>query len=143
MKYKYFRKSDIVVYAVLALLLVALCFTLFFRKSESLKGIEIFYRGELIYEYDFDSGCIYADGEYVTQTESEGGLLITVETPDGKNVLFIGDNYTKMMEADCSQTAECVNNFDAVENTGDVIICAPHSIKVIGTGDSEMIIPSG
>ena len=39
-----------------------------------------------------------------------------------------------MYDANCSHLKLCVNNFSPVKKGGEVIICMPHEIRIVGKG---------
>ena len=141
---KAFRKFDVIIY-VLIIIIVAVLLCVFLiptvEKSE-LEKIEIYFEENCVFDYEFSTKNVTIKDSCVTVTELNDGIAVTINTKKGKNVLFIGENYAKMTEADCSVYADCVNNFTEINSGGDVIVCLPHSLKVVGIGleSNEVIL---
>jgi hypothetical protein len=137
-KQKYFYKADIIVYILLAAIIIGLFFVFVIPDDvQQLEEIEIYYYEELIYSYDFTTQKSTVTDLYssnITEYDLENKHYVVISINNGFNKVEIGENYAKMVEADCSHYAECVNNFGAIENGNDIIICLPHHIKVIGVG---------
>lgn len=137
-KQKYFYKADLIVYVLIAILITTLLlvYLLPYNKT-SLEKIEIYYENILIYTYNYESNEKEIVDNYsniITEYDSDGLHYVKIVTERGKNIVEIGNSYAKMSEADCSYYAECVNNFQPIEEGGDIIVCLPHQIKIIGSG---------
>lgn len=147
-KQKFFRPWDIAVYGA-ALLCVAALFMSFvvFKQDVSLKYIRLYHGADLIYVYDMAAGeGAVADENYAGKIDvavRDGVTYVTVTTGDKHNVVAIDGEGAKMVDADCSGTKECVNNFPKITTGDSVIICDVTHVKVVGSGDGEMPVISG
>ena len=144
-----FRKTDLLVYLCVAILIVVLfCAFVFFRPESKLEKIQIVYmdlnRYEQILEIDVKTlrvSEVHPNWkERVEITSLSDGLSVKITTDGGYNVLKVTDTYAKMTAADCSSTKECVNNFPAISQGNQAIICTVHHLKVIGIGESGDLI---
>lgn len=138
-KTPFFKPLDLAVYALVAVIIAVAVIVPFTAKRPLLDSLEVFYSERLIYTYDFskNSGKISSDCP-IDITESHGDTLL-VEFKNGSdvNVLEIFDGRAQMREANCSVYAECVNCFSAITRGGDVIVCLPHKLKVVGVGAND------
>jgi hypothetical protein len=138
-KAKAFAPGDIIIYAAAAVCAaVLLCVFLIPQKSSAvLDGIDIYYGETVIFSYDFSEKSATINKDYADNivTEREGDtVFVTIRVKEGYNKLEIDAASAKMTEADCGPYAECVNDFPPITQGGDVIVCLPHRIKVVGTG---------
>ncbi|HKL73438.1 MAG TPA: NusG domain II-containing protein [Clostridia bacterium] len=136
-KQKYFYPADIIIYALIVIIAITLLAIFIIPNTEKgLEKIEVYYDSEIVYEYSFADrkGVIVSGHSYLNEYTENGLTYIEIKTKDGANILEIGYTYVKMIEADCSIFADCVNNFRPIEQGGDIIICLPNKIKVIGEG---------
>ena len=138
-KSKAFYIQDIIVYlTILVLTAVLLCVFLLPNDSYTLESIDVFYKDYKIFYYDFSSKNWQINSDFADNitinTESEV-IFVKISIENGNNILKIGDGFVKMEDADCSVLPICVNNFSPIEKGGDVIVCMPHHIKVVGNGD--------
>ena len=135
---EFFKKGDVIVYAAL-LLVVILSFLLFFASSsEKLKRIEIksLESGETLFSYNIANGNVAYDESVVSLKKTGKGFEVTAKRGERENVVIIElDGKTYMKEANCSSRKDCVKG--AITRGGDVIICIPNKIEIIGTGDGE------
>ncbi len=137
----FFKKWDIVVYLILLVVIVGILLAVLLPQKEvTLTDINIYIEDELCYKYNF------ATKTGVKTSENANIVLdkdrITIYTKDGENIVKITENSAFMDSADCSLMPDCVHNFSPIEYGGDVIICLPHNIKIVGVGvgDNEVVI---
>ncbi len=135
---KYFSVWDIIPYAVVLVVAVALMLVFLLPDKEKMSGFYVEYGETRILSYDFPSdeftvtsGC--EDG--VAVKEENDGYTVEINTADGFNVFFVDkqNRTVKMIEADCSFTRDCTY-MPAMEESGDSIICVPHKLKIIASG---------
>lgn len=135
---KVFVPGDIVLYAVVALLVVAVVLAVFLpREARGLVAVEVYYGEQMVYRYDCaaETGQAYPiDGVTVTERTAEGVLTVTVHIPEGTNVLVFDRTSARVAEADCRHT-ECVRAFAPITRGGDMIACMPHRLRLVGVGD--------
>lgn len=141
---KFFKKGDILIYALVLLILIASFVSIFFKDVKSVDRITVndLSSGRTIFSYDFSSQSSYFDEEKVRVTDKSEYLEVEITTGGGYNMLVVEKNgVAYMKEADCSFNADCVHS-DKIMQSGDVIICLPHKIEVvgIGSGEGEIII---
>lgn len=137
-KQKYYKKGDIIVYLLIAVTIFTLIAVFVIPKNaKELEKINIYYADELIYTYDY----ISREGEktqngsgFITEQAENEKRYIKIVTEDGENQLEIGKDYAKMVHADCSVFADCITAFKPITQGGDIIICLPNKIKIIGEG---------
>lgn len=145
---KFFRPWDVAAYAVVAVLVVAafLGFVTFNRGGE-LNFVEVYHGNDLVFVYDANAktGMIANEEnkDEITQKVVNGKLQVTFEFDGHVNVVEFDGKYAKMIEADCSATKECVNNFSAITESERVIICDVAHVRVIGRGEGEMPVIVG
>ena len=147
-KQKFFKLSDLAVYATVAVLVVGLFLGfVVFRSQVDLNYIEIYHQNNRIYIYDVATGeGVITDETYADKIEIEkinGKIVVTIKTGNFVNVAEIDGASAKMIEANCSGTKECVNNFGAITNGNQTIICDVAHIKIVGVGDADMPILNG
>lgn len=136
---KYFSPWDLVPYiAVLAVAVVLMLVFLLPDKSE-MNGFYAEYGEQKVMSYDFDKDEFSVeDGfrESVKITSEIGGYKVEIDTEDGFNVFFVDveKRTVKMTDADCSFSQDCTY-MPAIEKSGDSIICVPHKLKLIASGD--------
>ncbi len=124
---KPFRKGDLIVYAVILVVLVALVFACTPRKEKL--GFCVYLEGEKVMEYNFatDKAVIY--NEKAVSVREDGAFI--VYSLVGSNVLKVENDSVIVIEADCSLTKECT------KMTLDMgsIICAPHNLVIYAVGE--------
>lgn len=142
----FFKPWDIAVYAAVVILLACLVGWFFIDRGtqKDLTAIEIYYREQVFLVYSFEKDKFEqseALGVECTILGEKGEYTITVTIGEGYNKVFIESDFAEIIEADCGGQ-ECVENFPRITGGGDVIICLPHRIKVlgIGRGSNEVII---
>ncbi|MEG1923843.1 MAG: NusG domain II-containing protein [Clostridia bacterium] len=142
---KFFKKCDIIIYAIILIIVVVLFLVFLLPKNSKVKYFEIYYKNEMIYIYDCElkSGKILSP-KCLQRVEENGKTTVTVQHSGCKNVILIENNTVKMVESNCSGQ-ECVHNFQRITSVGDVIICVPNNLKIVAKSDSTNIpfIPSG
>lgn len=133
---KWFRPLDIVVYA--AVIAIALSLILFFSfntdKSE-LGGFYLSYKGEKIFEYDFESDkyTVYIEERVEVTADSGDTLTLRFKTEDGEYNDIKADKKqreVKVVAADCSTHKDCVYTEALKYNGSTPIVCTPHSLVI-------------
>lgn len=150
-KQRLFYSSDIIIYVIVAVLIVALFWVFVFTKPViNLSKVNFVYsdgiEGErVIFSYDFTTEkYVIAEGiwtDLIEVTEQDFGYLVKVGYPTAKTVEY---NLVKIdksgsvsvIDADCSFHKDCVK-FPPITDGSGVIICVPHklTIETEGSGD--------
>ncbi len=135
---KPFKKGDIIVYAVVAVVIIAVALAVYLPKkaTEEITYFDVFFGDEKLFSYDFSTKRITVTEfgkDKVNITDGET-IKVKIVTEKGNNELEIGDKYVKMVSADCSSHPDCVEKFSPLTTGGKVIVCLPHEIKVVSYG---------
>lgn len=128
---KFFRSADLIVYSVIAAIVVLLFIILFFLKDDgALRGIRIYVRNEIVFEYIFeeDKFLLYQD---CVEVEDGEKLIVKVGVFDGYNIVEIDKSArtVRVTDADC-RTRECVNT-PPITGRGEMIFCSPHRVSIV------------
>lgn len=137
----WFKGWDILIYALILLLLLALfLFFVIFPEREQLTGVEIFVKNERVFFCDFEEGSYSIEDASRVRVEEKGALLmVTVTTEKGFNTVEIDTKARRadMTDADCSMSRDCVH-MPAIENTASApISCIPHGVVVMSMGGDQ------
>lgn len=138
---KLFKKTDILVYAVL-FLLVAVLFTVFviFPKTAKSNLITASLNNKEIFRYNFADNT-YTEYEFdgkIEITESENARFLKIffgkDCKDFNTVCIDLKNKTvSVTESNCSIRKDCVHSTPITTN-GGIIICMPHALKITCNG---------
>ncbi len=147
-KGRLFIKSDIVVYVLLFVLIISLFWVFVFtadsQEYEQLQIIDTS-NDQVVFVYDRASGEYYANESYrldIVVEQCDDGCICVYIYNEGEtdmdnyiNLLCIEpDGTAKMTDSVCGVNQECVNNFPAITDVGDITVCSPNNIKVVGVG---------
>lgn len=140
----FFAIGDLAVYAVLALIVVALFLAAaFLGKGGKAKGIAIELDGVSVYTYEFGGGGKVAAefADRVREEISETGVTVTVYADAAKkeyNVIFIDPaaGTARMKDANCSFHKDCVAMAEVSSERG-VIVCVPHKCRVVALSEKN------
>lgn len=129
-KEKYFKRADIIVYAILTVIAACLFFVSVKPTINSDCAFTVQVKGEVVFKGDFQTKTYT-----VTRAESVKKLsddVFEIITEKGKNVIKIDweNSDVTVVETDCGTTKECT--YMSLKN-GD-IICVPHSLVIKLTG---------
>ncbi|MBR5145725.1 MAG: NusG domain II-containing protein, partial [Clostridia bacterium] len=147
-KQKFFKKADVVLYALVGVAVVSLFLSfVVLRPKVDLKFINVYHQNNLVYQYDVERGV----GDVVDDTYKQNLMveksgkktIITIDYDGHKNVVQIENNKAKMVEANCSNTKECVNSFAPITNGNQTIICDVSHVKIVGVASGESLILNG
>ncbi|MCD8295230.1 MAG: NusG domain II-containing protein [Clostridia bacterium] len=132
-KDKGFRVWDLVVYAVIAVIIVAIfCAVFFTRDTSSLEGVEIYLRNELVFDISFEDSSynVYSDAVSVEE-ETSSSITLRIASGSAYNVVEIdlSGPSVSVTEANC-RSRDCVYTSAITDNNG-IIYCSPHSLKII------------
>lgn len=150
-KGRLFIKSDIVVYALLVVLIIALFWVFVFTAdSQEYDQLQIIdtVNNQVVFVYDRNTGEYYINDSYrldIVVQDCEDGCICVYILEEGETDL---DNFTNllciepdgtadMIDAVCGVYEECVNSFPAITEVGDLIVCSPNNIKVVAVGGAE------
>ena len=142
-EHKPFAYGDLIVYALLVVLIVALFCIYFGRQTQEADGIKIEVHGEVVYRYDFGSGGTISAGWEDRVSEERGDVLqVRIETASGHNVIAIDEaaRTVRMQDADCSRQKDCTR-MQAIGEGGEVIVCIPHALKVTSLHGEDLSRP--
>ena len=147
-KQKFFKKADVVLYALVGVAVVSLFLSfVVFRPKLDLKFINVYHQNNLVYQYDVEKGVGgIVDQNYkqnVTIEKAGEKTNVTIGYNGHKNVVQIEKNTAKMIEANCSNTKECVNSFAPITNGNQTIICDVSHVKIVGVASGESLILNG
>lgn len=137
----WFKGWDILIYALIFLLLLALfLFFVIFPEREQLTGVEIFIKNERVFFCEFEEGSYTIEDASRVRVEENGGLLlVTVTTEKGFNTVEIDTKARRadMTDADCSMSRDCVH-MPVIEHTASApISCIPHGVVVMPVGGDQ------
>ncbi|MDY4655592.1 MAG: NusG domain II-containing protein [Eubacteriales bacterium] len=135
---KPFKKGDIIVYAVVAIVIVAVSLAVYLpnKNTEEITRFDVFFGEEKLFSYDFSTKRITITEfgkDKINVTDGEK-IRVNIATEKGSNELEIGERYVKMVVADCSSHPDCVEKFSPLTTGGKAIVCLPHAIKVVSYG---------
>ena len=142
-EHKPFAYGDLIVYALLVVLIVALFCIYFGRQTQEADGIKIEVHGEVVYRYEFGSGGTISAGWEDRVSEDRGDVLqVRIETAWGYNVIAIDEAMRTvcMQDADCSRQKDCTR-MQAIGEGGEVIVCIPHALKVTSLHGEDLSRP--
>lgn len=71
---------------------------------------------------------VYQDGVLLYQYSLEEEQTITVSSPEGYNLLLIGESEVRVTDADCPDQL-CIRQ-RAISRKGESIICLPHRLVI-------------
>lgn len=108
------KKGDYFVLAAVVIIAAAGFFIGFLQASKDAGTVTVTVDGELFGEYPLDK-----DAE------------ITVNSPDGVNVLIIKNGKADVISADCPG-GDCVSQ-RAIGKNGEMIVCLPHKVIITVT----------
>ena len=133
-KEKFFSKWDLIIYSLIVVLEIGLfCVVATVNNDKTvLNKIEVYYRENVIYEYDFlKNNGIINEIKYCSVSEKSFGdyTEIKIIVPEGKNTLIVSDGKAYMSEADCSAYPECVHNFQPIKKGGEILSSSPFTSK--------------
>lgn len=126
---KPFKKADILVYVVLAVI-TALCFVLSAFAVEKGDSFDAYLSGKLVLR------CSLEDGSYTIFDESTvqkvGENVFTIKSEKGYNELSVDLNAKEVFVTD----ADCIGKeCKAMRLSSGSIICVPHSLIIKFTGE--------
>lgn len=141
-----FAAGDLLLYGALLVILTALLLLFTFGLAHApARGILVSQNGEPVYTYVFGEGGRIADGweDCVTETRTQTGMLVRIQTQSGFNLLEINLNNrrTVMLDSDCSRNKQCTH-MAAVHSEGGAIVCVPHALTVTALGGENLLHPN-
>lgn len=138
---KLFKKSDIIVYcSLLAVIVVLFVVFVFTANSQPYTTVDITstISNQIIVHIDRATREItiaqeLPEGIVIQQSTADNNIIITITQGERYNVITIySDGTVKVTDSICGLHRECVNNFPAINNVGDAIICSPNAISIVG-----------
>lgn len=128
---KWFSIWDLVAFGVIIIITVVLILSFTIGRDESaLGGFSVSYRGESIYEYDFDSGKVLKINEKYIKVD--GDRLRFDDGNGGYNIIYV-DTAAKTVDvtdSNCSSHKDCVHTAKLTNNSSAPIICTVHGLTV-------------
>lgn len=130
---KGFKIFDLIIYGVIVALAVISFIVVFITRDTSpLTGIQVYFKNDVVFEYDFENDSYSILNASVVEIEEDGeaALKIKVYPEEGKfNEILIDKNGSvKMYDANCGKK-DCVYTPEISDNSG-WIYCLPHMIKI-------------
>jgi len=74
------------------------------------------------------AAVIMVDGSEYGRYPLSQDVTVTVETPNGHNIMQIKDGQVSVTDADCPG-GDCIG-FGAISRQGQIIICLPHHLAI-------------
>ncbi|MCR4874775.1 MAG: NusG domain II-containing protein [Clostridia bacterium] len=142
---KFFKKGDILVYSIIALIIVALFLIVFIpRNNDQITAFVIKYDNIQVCEYNFDTDTITYNQDYIKfEKESQSVYIITFSLKDDEDFNIIRVDLTTRNitceDSDCSHSKDCTHM--RISQMGDSIICVPHKLIISPVGESEILDP--
>lgn len=134
---KGFRFFDIVVYGCIILMtIIFFCVFVFFKGEKHFDGIQILYRGECIFTYEFASDHYVILADDFIEIISKDQLCFEVKIYSAENeynIICIDKQHecVYMLDANCSFRKDCVHmNALSCDNLVP-ISCVPHAILIV------------
>ena len=115
----FFKRADIIVYALIAVVAIVLLLVFLLPSDEELSGFEITYDGATVLTYDFDDGLTVKDA-------FRDAVVATC-------FVDLGERSVKMTDADCSVSKDCTY-MPALDGGNGAIICVPNRIRIVPVG---------
>ncbi len=140
---KLFKKTDIIVYFLVLLLIVSLFGAFFESTSQDISRINVcdMVTGDCLFVYNVSRNeyDIYqANGWQVQVTNSADTLTVNfTKSFDGEvrfNTLVIktnGKTTVQMHDSKCGHSQDCVRLFGKITKNGGTIVCSPNRLKVV------------
>lgn len=135
-KNKFFKKTDLIIYAVI-ILIVVLLFVLMFALT-SVSGshtVHISSNGVVVFSYDFDTDeyTVTVNCEDIVSVDDTDGLVVMVyykgDTTKYNEVVFDRESGgVEVHDANCSASHDCT--YMAITNYTGTIICIPYNLIV-------------
>ncbi len=126
---KFFRKKDLIIYILVAVVIAAVFLAVFFSEdNDAPEGIRIIYADEVIFTMTIgEEGTILSD--VVTREKTYFGYRITVATEYGSNVFDVNvkEKTVSVESADC-EGGDCRHM--KISKKSDSIVCLPHLLRV-------------
>ena len=122
MKHPFFKKADIILFAVL--LIIGAAGLLAFRPAEEAGSYAV----------------VTVDGQETDRIKLADDQTVTVETVYGVNIITVNDGSVRVTDADCSGQ-DCVR-MGGISRPGQMIVCLPHhlTITIEGGGAPDAVI---
>ena len=132
---KPFRIYDIIVYAGVLIVLLALFLAFLLPSGASSNGFEVLLGGErvLSYEYSSDNLTVLEKFNNSVTINDDGSITIYTSTDKSAfNTISINkeEKTVKVIDANCSIKKDCVHTPELKGESG-AIICLPHGLKII------------
>lgn len=127
---KIFRKSDLILYAVIAAVIVVLFIVVIFvLPNDKPTGIRVISDEETLLNYTFGD-VIVTESDRLSAVAIESGYKVTVMSKDGGYNIIIIDNKSGtvvMEESDCDGKDCSLMKITAQK---DAIVCVPHRLRI-------------
>ena len=143
---KFFKKWDILIYAILIVLIGVLFLVILLPKSnQEIEAISMEYDGKEIFLYKFNEESMQINSDYISYSV-EGDKVYVVKFKEGIgsddfNIIRIDANNRVVTcdDANCSTSKDCTHM--KITKPGDTIICIPHKLFVRAVSKSEIPDP--
>lgn len=128
-EHKFFKKGDLIVYAVsLALIVVFTLVAFLYPKNEG-NTFSVYYKEEKIF-----SASLSKDADYLFYVTQNGGTVVAFSNsyPDAEyNLICVKDRSVYVSEANCPDNT-CI--FMGTKTWGE-ILCLPHDLRIVVEGE--------
>lgn len=131
---KLFRKGDLIIYLVVAVVIVVLFFVFVINKDKNdSQGLEIVLQEVVIFDYDFESDTykVAAGYEDIVVVEKKADFFVTIFTDNGHfNKISIKTDKRQvfMVDANCSSSKDCTKM--SITDDKSVIVCVPSQLLI-------------
>ncbi len=136
---KIFVKSDVLVYALLLVTVVALFLFLIVFQPSSSNGFKVEIDGQTVLTHEYGKSFEIKEqfGDLITVTGEGENYTVKIFSDGGYNIIFVDEakKSVKMQESDCPSN-NCVY-MQAISSAG-AIYCAPREIKITPLSDNEL-----
>jgi len=137
-KGKWFSLADLIVYAlILAVAIALICVRISTKSGKALQGFEVVYKNDVILSFSFDDGTFSPteggrDNLVYEKVEDGFTLYFTTDDGDGKNEIFVNieKRTVKITSSNCSTSRDCVYTSAISGEDSAPIICLPHALII-------------
>lgn len=138
-----FRKLDVLIYLVCAVLVATLFFVFVIPADAAYSvGFKVYYGQTVIYSYVYGETATVRDEwtDNIEISDKNGGeFIVKIFTGNDKeffNVLSVNDSEksVRVSFSNCSTSKDCVHT-PPLSGLGGAIICVPHNIRILPLGD--------
>ena len=137
---KVFEKKDVLIYALLLVVILALFLSTFLFKNSNANGFVVYVKGEKIISHVYGQNDLQSQSNVIV-TKNGNDFLIEILTENGgSNVIYSNEQEkcVKILESNCP-SQNCVH-MNEISSSG-VIYCAPRDIMITPLSDQGDLPP--